>query len=55
MNKNNWAVNHLPSGIWEVIAYTHYENGAFTYKTVVRGISRDQAYAIVNAHHEIKE
>lgn len=46
-SKLKWEANLLPNQVWEVIERTE-----FAYRTIVRGITRDQAHAIADEHNK---
>lgn len=50
--KVEWQTNLLPNGIWEVVEFTEWKEYT-SYRTIIRGITRQQAEKLVEEHNEV--
>lgn len=51
-NRIDWRPSKTTTGTWEVLEYQFLEDGAFSYRTVIRGIDKVQAEALCYMYQE---
>lgn len=49
--RNGWRADRLPNGVWEVVEVV-VNDESFSYHTIARGITREQAQVLASKHNE---